>query len=306
MNDQPKSDKDLKEYLETNFENFTQTQKRVAQYLLVNADEASFLTADEMAAKLSTTSSTVVRFARELGYSGYPELQKDLRKFILAKIKSIGQLEKAREFKIPNEGLSVIDLSFQKDVSNLDELIHLDQEEAIKQFVEVMLASRKKYIVANRSSFSLGHFLFFKLRKILPDVFFLNDLDGGIFDTLRECTAEDIAIAISFPRYTKLTTDFARYAQKQKVKVIAITDSRISPLFEPSHVCLFSPYEGSTFLTSNVAAMALINAIVSEIFGRDQHLAVQKLEEEEAILVDFDICELQEKGAPPVWRSTSP
>ena len=298
-------DKNLKDYLEENFQSFTHTQKRVAHYLLSNTDEASFLTADEMAAKIHTTSSTVVRFARELGYSGYPDLQKDLRTLVLAKIKSIGQLEKAREFKIPHEGLSVIDLSLQKDAANLNELIQMKQEDALRQFVDVILASRKKCVVANRSAFSLGHFLFYKMRKILPDVLFLNNLDGGMFDILRELSSDDVVIAISFPRYTKLTIDFARYAAKKNVNVLSISDSRMSPLFGLSQVCLFSPYEGTTFLTSNVAAMALINAIISEIFGRDQNLAVQQLEEEETILIDLDTFESQGKGFPPAWRSIS-
>ncbi len=284
--------KNLKEYLETHFEQFTQTQKRLANYLLSNTDEASFLTADEIAAEINTTSSSVVRFAKEIGYSGYPELQKELRELVLAKINSIGQLERARHFKIPQEG-SVINLSLMKDLSNLNQLIKMKQEDNTNKFADVVLSSRKKYIIANRSALSLGHFLFFKTRMIIPDMFFLTNFDGGIFDVLKELNSEDVVIAISFPRYTKLTIDFARAAESQGIQVMSITDSRTSPLFKLSQVCLFSPCEGSTYLKSNVAAMALINAIISDIFSRDSNSAIHNLEKEEAILSDHNILELK-------------
>ena len=89
----------LMSFLEDNFEKFTPTQKRLADYLLSNQYEASFLTADEMAAEIDTAPSTVVRFAKDIGYGGYPGLQKHLRKLLIKKINNIGQLEKAKMFK---------------------------------------------------------------------------------------------------------------------------------------------------------------------------------------------------------------
>jgi len=285
-------DKNLIDYLETNFEKFTPTQKRLANYLISHTDEASFLTADEMAVEIDTTSSTVVRFAKEIGYSGYPDLQKDLQKLIIKKVNAIGQLEKAKQFRFP-EKETVINLSLMKDLANLHKLIEMKNEENIKKFVDVIISSRKKYLIAGRSSYSLGHHFFFETKKIIPGVFLLSDFDGGIFDVLRELSSEDVVVAISFPRFAKLTIDFAEYTEKKGIKVIAITDSKTSPLFKVSEVCLFCPYEGSIFLHSNVAAMALINVIISEIFSRNYNLAIQNLEKEESILLDLNIIKLK-------------
>lgn len=285
-------DRNLIEYLETNFEKFTSTQKALANYLLSSTDEAPFLTADEMAAKINTTSSTVVRFAKEIGYSGYPDLQKDLQKLIIKKINAIGQLEQAKLFKAP-EKETVINLSLMKNLANLNKLIEMRDEENIKKFVDVIISSRRKYVIASRSAFCLGHFFFFETKKIISDVFLLNDFDGGIFDVFRELSSEDVIIVFSFPRFAKLTVDFAQYAEKKGVKVIAVTDSRTSPLFNLSKVCLFCPYEGVIFHKSHVAGMALINAIISEIFSRNHDLAIQNLEKEESILLDLDVIALK-------------
>lgn len=296
MDSKVRPDKSLIEYLETNFEKFTPTQKALANYLLSSTDEAPFLTADEMAAKINTTSSTVVRFAKEIGYNGYPDLQKDLQKLIIKKINAIGQLEQAKQFKLP-EKETVINLSLMKSLANLNKLIEMKNEENIRKFVDVIISSRKKYVIASRSAFSLGHFFFFETKKIISDVFLLNDFDGGIFDVLRELSSEDVIVVFSFPRFAKLTIDFAQYAERKGVKIIAITDNRTSPLFKLSKVCLFCPHEGAIFHKSHVAAMALINAIISEIFSRNHDLAIQNLEKEESILLDLDVIALKRRKA---------
>ena len=300
MNSSAGSGKNLIDYLETNFEKFTPTQKHLANYLISHTDEASFLTADEMAVEINTTSSTVVRFAKEIGYSGYPNLQKDLQKLIIKKVNVIGQLEKAKKFK-PSERETVIDLSLMKDLANLHKLIEMKDEEDIKKFVDVIISSRKKYVIAARSAYCLEHFFFFETRKIIPDVFLLSNFDGGVFDILRELSSEDVVIAFCFPRFTKLTVDFAEYAKKKGVKVISITNSKISPLFKISEVCLLCPCEGSAFFISNVAAMALINAIISEIFSRNYNLAIQNLEKEESILSDLNVRKLKGRNIGKGW-----
>lgn len=280
--------KNIIDYLEIHFDEFTLTQKRLAEFILSNSDEVPFFTADDLAAKTNTTSSSVVRFAKGIGYSGYPDLQKDLRKLIIDKINIVGQLEKAKHY-IPSDNKSVIDASLKKDLDNINQLIKMKDDKDIEEFVKLIIASRKKYILACRTSFSLGHFLFYKTKKIISDIFLLNNCDQSIFDILRELNSEDLIVAISFPRFTKLTIDFTQYAKNTGAKVISITNSKISPLYKISDVCLLCPYKGSTFFNSNVAAMALINTIVSKIFSLNYELAISNLKKEDSILLKHDI-----------------
>jgi len=279
---------DIINILEKNFNRFTPTQKFLANYILSSKDEASFLTADEMAAKIKTTPSTVVRFAKEIGYSGYPELQKDLQKLVMNKISGVGQLEKAKKYKLPGRENEIINSSLLKDKENLNELIENFNTEEVKKFVEIIISSRKKYIIANRTSFSLGHFLFFELKKIISEVYLQNNFDGGIFDILSELNSEDVAIIISFPRFSKLTLDFTKYAYKRSVKILSITNNRTSPLYNLSKVCLFCPFEGVTFLHSHIAPIALINIILSEIFYQNRDSVIEKLKQDEKILLDLN------------------
>ena len=113
-----------------------------------------------------------------------------------------------------------------------------------------MCTSKKKYIIAARALHSLGHFLAFQIRKILDNVIFQTNIDGGMFDVIREIDRKDVVVALSFPRYNRSTIDFAKYAKEQKAKIISITDSKISPIYKLSDVSLFCPYESSAFFTS--------------------------------------------------------
>jgi len=280
--------RNLFKYFENHFNQFTPTQKRFVRYVLANRLEASLLSAYEIADKIKANSSTLVRFAKSIGYKGYPELQKELGQLAIDEAKYSGQLEKAKHFRKPEEK-NIIQLSLSRSYENILKTLEKIDEKSIEQFSEAISTSRKKVIVANRSSYSVGHFLYFELKKIIQDVLFLNDYDHGYYDVFEDLDASDLIIAISVPRYTKITIDFAQYAAKIGLKVISITDSCISPLFPVSSVCLMANIQSAAFHNSNVALMALADAIIARVFDSNRDRAIQRLEREERILKDRKI-----------------
>ena len=286
--------KNLFKYFENNFKHFTATQKRFVRYILSNKYEASFLPAYEIANEINANSSTLVRFAKSIGYKGYPELQKDLGRLVIDEIRYSGQLEKAKRFK-KTEEKNIIQVSLNKTYRNIVELLDNIDEESINLFSEAICSSRKKIIIASRSSYSTGHFLYFELKKILPNVQFLSDYDHGFYDVFEDLNQRDLIIAISVPRYTKITIDFAQYAAQRKLKIVSITDSRISPLFPLSSVCLFAPTQSATFHNSNVTLMTLADAIIAQVFYKKRKMAISRLEREEKILKDQKVI-YHEKG----------
>lgn len=278
-------EKNIFKYFENNFKHFTATQKRFVRYILSNKYEAPFLPAYEIAKEINADSSTLVRFAKSIGYKGYPELQRDFGKLIIDEIRYSGQLEKAKHFKEPKEK-NIVRVSLNKAYRNIVELLDNIDEESISLFSEAICSSRKKIIIASRSSYSTGHFLYFELKKILPNVQFLIDYDHGFYDVFEDLNQQDLIIAISVPRYTKITIDFAQYAAQRKLKIASITDSRISPLFPLSSVCLFAPTQSATFHNSNVTLMTLADAIIAQVFYKKRKTAIKRLEREEKILKD--------------------
>lgn len=283
-----KQSEQLIDFLTANFDLFTPTQKSLANYLLENLDEAAFLTADELADKVDTTSSSIVRFAQEIGFKGFPDLQDNLRKILIKKVSTIGPSQQAKKFK-SHEKENAITASLIKDVTNLNKLYEMKNESQIRKFAELFISGQKKYIIASRSLYSMGHFFFFHIKQIIPEVFFLHNFDGGLFDTIPELSDNDVLVALSFPRYNRATIDYVKSAKERGTKIISITDSRISPLYNLSALCLFCPYESSAFFTSSVATLALLNAIISEVFYRNFDSAIQSLEKKESILLQRNI-----------------
>lgn len=275
-------------YVEKHFEQFTNTEKRFVHFLLSNKLKAPFLSAHEIANRIDANSSTLIRFAKKIGFKGYPELQKNLGQLLVKEISHSSDLEKAKKFKEPKEN-NIVQVSLNKSYSNMLELLKNVDEQKIKLFSKKICTSRKKIVIANRSSYSAGHFLYFELKAIIPQVYFLSDYDHSYYDIFGDLNEKDVIIAISAPRYTKLTIAFAKYAVQKKIDVIAITDSPVSPLFSLSSICLFAPTQSATFHNSNVATMALIDSVIAQAFNQKRESSIKRLERKEKVIKDKNI-----------------
>lgn len=275
-------------YFEEHFEQFTNTEKRFVHFLLSNKFKAPFLSAYEIANRIKANSSTLIRFAKKIGFKGYPELQKNLGQLLVKEISYLSDFEKAKTFEEPKEN-NIIQVSLNKSYSNMLELLKNVDEQKIKLFSKKICTSRKKVIIANRSSFSAGHFMYFELNAIIPQVYLLSDYDHSYYDIFGDLNERDVIIAIGVPRYTKLTIDFAQYAVQKKINVIAITDNLVSPLFSLSSICLFVPTQSATFHNSNVAMMALIDAVIAQVFSQKKVTSIKRLERKEKIIKDKNI-----------------
>lgn len=275
-------------YFEEHFEQFTNTEKRFVHFLLSNKFKAPFLSAYEIANRIKANSSTLIRFAKKIGFKGYPELQKNLGQLLVKEISYLSDFEKAKTFEEPKEN-NIIQVSLNKSYSNMLELLKNVDEQKIKLFSKKICTSRKKVIIANRSSFSAGHFMYFELNAIIPQVYLLSDYDHSYYDIFGDLNERDVIIAIGVPRYTKLTIDFAQYAVQKKINVIAITDSPVSPLFSLSSICLFVATQSATFHNSNVAMMALIDAVIAQVFSQKKVTSIKRLERKEKIIKDKNI-----------------
>ncbi len=280
--------------LEENYNKFTKTQKRFVRYIIANKFEVPFLSAYNIAGKIKADSSTLIRFVKSIGYKGYPEFQKDLGKFVIEEMKFSGQLAKAKNYKNHKEK-NIIQISLNKSYENMFNLINNTDYKKIKEFSEIIFSARKKIIIANRSSFSVGHFLYFELKKIVSDVIFLNNCDYGYYDIFPELNEKDIIIAIGIPRYTSITVEFAQYAYKRGITVISVTDSHLSPLYQISKLSLLANTQSATFHNSNVTLMALADAIIAGVFSLNREEAIKRLEKEEKILIDKKVVFYEKK-----------
>ncbi len=253
-------DKDILTLIAQKKQTLSKGQKLIADYILNHYEKAAFMTALKLGQVAGVSESTVVRFAFELGYDGYPQLQKALQKMIRNKLTSVQRIDVANEQLGNGE---ILDKVLNLDI---DRIKHTLRETSRKDFdgaVNSILKAKNIYILGSRSASALASFMAFYFGTILPNVKLVNTVGfEEVFEQILRVGENDIMIGISFPRYSKRTADALKYAHKNKAKVIAITDSETSPLVKYCDYFLQARSDMASFVDSLVAPLSVINALI--------------------------------------------
>ena len=252
------------EHLFTKIENMrsklSKGQKRIAEYIEEHYDKAAFMTASKLGETVGVSESTVVRFAVEIGYDGYPKLQKAMQELIKDKLTSVQRIEvTSTRFGDDNILESVLNQDIEKIKRTIDEISHEDFNAAVKAIVE----AKNIYIFAVRSSSALANFLGYYFDLIFGNVRVVSTTSKiEIYEKLLHINENDVIIGISFPRYSKTAVEGMKFASDRNASVIAITDSMISPLVAPADHVLLASSDMASIVDSLVVPLSLINALI--------------------------------------------
>lgn len=235
-------------------------QSRIANYIEEHYDKAAFMTASKLGETVGVSESTVVRFAVEIGYDGYPKLQKAMQELIKDKLTSVQRIEvTSTRFGDADILESVLNQDIEKIKRTTEEVSHDDFNEAVKAIVK----AKNIYIFAVRSSSALASFLGYYFDLIFGNVRVVSTTSKiEIYEKLLHINENDVIIGISFPRYSKTAVEGMNFAKDRKASVIAITDSMISPLVEPADHVLLASSDMASIVDSLVAPLSLINALI--------------------------------------------
>ncbi len=247
--------------IEKAYPKFSKGQKRIADYMRDHYEKAAFMTAAKLGATVGVSESTVVRFAAELGYEGYPELQRSLRELIKSRLTSFQRMEVASN-RVGEENL--LDIALTADI----EMIRATREQASRKdfasSVEALNAARKIYILGVRSAASLASFAAFYLKLVYDNIVLVDTASAsGIFEQMYKITDKDVCVAISFPRYSRQTVNALRFVRDRGATVISITDSDSSPIAPLATYLLIARSNMVSFVDSLVAPLSLINALIA-------------------------------------------
>ncbi|MEG1254438.1 MurR/RpiR family transcriptional regulator [Clostridium sp.] len=250
---------DLMRLIQTKFSRLSKGQKLIAEYILKHYDKAAFMTAAKLGVSVGVSESTVVRFANQLGYEGYPELQNALQELIKNKLTTAQRIELSNDFIIPNNALKGV---LKSDIENIRSTMEKINYDAFENTVDSVLKSKKIYIVGLRSSAALADFLGFYLNLILDNVKIVSYGMSDIFEQMLTLGEGDCVIGIGFPRYAMRTVEALNYAKARGADVVAITDSVLSPLATKADYVLIAESNMASFVDSLVAPLSVINALI--------------------------------------------
>ena len=266
--------------IESGMAGFSKGQKRIANYILQNYDKAAFMTASKLGTKVGVSESTVVRFASELGYDGYPSMQRALQEMIRSRLTSTQRIQAADDQFGGQDLLSAV---VQSDMDKLRMMVGEADRKEFDRVVDKIMEARHIYILGVRSSSYVAGYLNFYMHLLFENVTLVqSNAAGEIFEQLLRVGPGDVMIAISFPRYSNVTMNTVKFAQDRGATIVAITDNMLSPVSQLSDAALLAPCEMISFVDSMVAPLSLVNALLIAVgyrLGTDVSRTFAELED---------------------------
>ena len=238
-------------------------QKRIAAFIEQHYDKAAYMTAAARGREVDVSESTVVRFALELGFDGYPSLQHSIQETVRKRLNSLQRMAVTNQRMAGADLLDVVLASDIEKIKYTEE--HIDRA-AFNRAVEAICSARTVYIIGMRSSSAMAEFLNYYLRYMTENVRLIRTTSGSeIFEQLLRMGEDDVMIAISFPRYSRRIVNAVEYAKESGARVIAITDSENSPIAKGSYATLTARSDMVSFVDSLVAPLSIINALLAAV-----------------------------------------
>lgn len=278
---------DILTKIETMMPCFSKGQKLIANYMLEHYDKAAYMTASKLGAVVKVSESTVVRFANELGFDGYPELQRSLQELIRTKLTSVQRIEITNDRIGDGEVLAKI---LTGDIEKIRGTLEGLDPGAFDAAVDAILSAKHIYISGMRSASLLSGFLGYYFSLMFPDVRTVQATSSSeMFEQLFRIDKGDVFIGISFPRYSKRIINAIDYAKARGAVTVALTDSEASPLAAGADHLLIARSDMASFVDSYVAPLSVINALIVAISRKKQEEVSETFEKLEAVWEEYDV-----------------
>ena len=276
---------DLITKIQSELPGFSKGQKQIARFILEHYDKAAFMTASRLGVTVGVSESTVVRFATELGYDGYPHLQRALQEMIRNKLTSVQRMG----------GRDVLQTVLHADTDMIRVTLDEIDRDAFQGAVDALMSAKRIYILGVRSSSALASFLGFYFNLLFENVTLVHTNSvSEIFEQVLRVGPGDVLFGISFPRYSKRTLSAMKYARDRGARVIALTDSQLSPLARVADHVLLARSDMASFVDSLVAPLSVINALIVAVGMSRRDEIEQTFNKLERIWEEYDVYEKPE------------
>ena len=229
---------DLISKIQTELPGFSKGQKQIARYILEHYDKAAFMTASRLGVTVGVSESTVVR----------------------NKLTSVQRMEVSSDRL---GGRDVLRTVLHADTDMIRQTLDEIDRDAFQGAVDALTGAHRIYILGVRSSSALANFLGFYFNLLFDNVTLVHTNSvSEIFEQVLRVGPGDVLFGISFPRYSKRTLSAMQYARDRGAKVIALTDSQLSPLARVADHLLLARSDMASFVDSLVAPLSVINALI--------------------------------------------
>lgn len=265
--------------LEGRADTLSKTQRMLARYVLANYQTVAFSTIAELAKLAGASEATIVRFATALGFNGYPDFQRELRRVLRADLKAAERYALNRSTSATTD--SPLKAVIAKELDNIAYLESYFDEASLKSAARLLRGARDVLVVGARTTASLAHHLWFALDKLRLPAHLMDRIDTDAFDRVSRMGPKDCLVLIGFPRYLASLVALNHYARERGVRTIAITDSPLTLLKADVRLC--APVESSSFIAFHCAPLILVNTLLEMLSRADEAATLKALQEFESL-----------------------
>ena len=271
---------------------FSKGQRAIAKYITEEYDKAAFMTANKLGKTVGVSESTVVRFAVELGFDGYPTMQKAMQEMVLNRLTSVQRIEVANNRIGDHDVISTV---LHSDMEKLRKTEETVSREEFSAAVNAILQAKRVYILGVRSAAPLANFLGYYLNYMFNNVHVVTGSGlGEMFERIVGVNSKDAVVAFSFPRYSAATTKGAQYCRSTGATVIGITDTAQSPLGQCCDHVLTAKSDMVSLVDSLVAPLSIVNALIVAVASKRDKEVHRTFETLERIWDEYDVYEKQD------------
>lgn len=282
-------DEDLFSVLQQKNHSFSKGQRLLAKYITESYDKAAFMTASKLGKTVGVSESTVVRFAVQLGYDGYPSMQKAMQELVMNRLTSVQRIEVTND-RIGNQ--DIIATVLQSDADKLRQTAEMVDKDAFDAAVKAILGAKNIYILGCRSVAPLANFLGYYLNFMFNNVHIVTVSGASeMFEKLFRVDASDVVIGFSFPRYSAATVKGAQYCRTTGATVIGCTDSYLSPLGQYCDHVLLAKSDMLSLVDSLVAPLSLINALIVALASKGEQILGKTFDVLERVWDEYNVYE---------------
>ncbi len=283
---------DILSILKSKSGEFSKGQRRIAEYITEYYDKAAFMTASRLGQTVNVSESTVVRFATELGYDGYPSMQKAMQEMVLNRLTSVQRIG------VTNDRLGdqdVVSMVLHGDMEKLRQTNETLSRENFRNAVDSILKAKRIFVLGVRSAAALANFMGYYLNYMFDNVHVVTTSGGSeMFEKLVNIEAGDVVIAFSFPRYSTATVKGVQYCRSVGASVVGLTNSNLSPLAQHSDHILVAKSDMVSLVDSLVAPLSLVNALLVALASARENVLEKNFDTLERVWEEYKVYDTQE------------
>jgi DNA-binding MurR/RpiR family transcriptional regulator len=261
----------LSGYIKARFDEFSRSQKDVAQYIVDHLDEAAFQTAEELARRANTSSSTVVRFSQALGFEGFPELQQAARDEYRRRVGQVGIAPETLAAATPLFSLdhTEFEAALAADHVNVEDTAHKLRRSDVEAAVDAIVSAEKVLIAGTDQMAFFASYLRHLLMLLDLRAEIVASPSQEALGRLSRIDATTLVVGLSAGRPHPLITRTMKLARHRKAPTLAITDATLSEVARLARIRLYYSSNTPAFVRSHTALLSLIQALAYGVYARD-------------------------------------